>query len=646
MHAPLPLQSLEIWLRLLLATALLIWLPGHLLIGRWLTGRRPLDRLVFSVAVGLTLPFLYNALFVRFGAPFAPLPYLVFALGLGIAAHFWRPWPALGRGWTELAPEPGPWGSWAAAASIPLILVPVLLAHGSLSAPPHVDDASNHAWITQRVVETEELHPDIVRGEGPGFVDKSYTPGPHAPAALLARLGGVAPYVATWLLVVLILSLIPVSWSILWRAWGAPLAAVAIGTLFATANPLGPAGVLGWGGFGQIFGFFMVPVGALALRAAWHEPVLGRRIAAGTLLGTLAFLHFSEVFVVMGAALLMGWVGSPDPASSGERVRPSPFRRLLGLALVLGAMAFIALPELLAVSQHYGDPSFAPVPATKAFGDALERWSRAGGRDLLQVLFVLGLIFGIRRQGTRKIALAALGLGAWYLSLQVFADPISQWLAHPFYRQAARLLYFQFYFLPPLLALPLLFLIDFSKRRGRARMGQLAVAALVLVALGMGLGRVTEVLRSFDAFVPFTVEDYDHACEIAAVVPEGDVVANLVRDGSPSSWRDGSDWAMHVSRLDFLQPAAWLCVDSRGEELAPLLQQLIEDPWPAELKVFLAREEIRWLYVSDSIIADGPAGLSRADFEADKRFQPHVQGESSTLYRILPPGRALEHGSN
>lgn len=616
-----------IWLRMLLASAVFIWLPGQLLIGRWLGGKRPLDRLVLSVAVGLTLPFLYNALIARFGVPFAPLPYVVFALGLGVAAHFWRPWRELGRSWTDLVPEPGRWGSWAAAASIPLILVPVLLAHGSLSAPPHVDDASNHAWITLRVVETEELHPDIVRGEGPGFVDAYYAPGLHAPAALLARFGGVAPYIATWLLVVLILGLIPASWSILWRAWGLPSGAVALGVLFATATSLGPAGVLSWGGFGQILGFFMVPVGTLALRAAWREPGPGHSISAGILLGAMAFLHFSEVFVAMGAALLISGVG----------VRSSRIRSLFGLTIVLGTMAFIALPELLAVSQHYGTSNFLPALETKRFGDALERWSRAGGRDLLQVLFVLGFIFGILRRDTRKLALVALGLGAWYLSLQVFADPISQWLAHPFYRQAARILYLQLYLLPPLLALPLLFLMDLSRRRGRARVGQLTAAALVLVALGMGLERVTKVLHSFDVFVPFTVEDYAHAREIASVVPEGDVVANL--------WRDGSTWAMHVSGCRFLQPAAWAGVDSQGQNLQLLLSQLVENPWPSELAELLERDGIDWLYVSDTVMGDGPHGLRRVDFAGDPRFEERIRGEDSSLYRLLPskaPGRDSE----
>lgn len=618
MHTAHPLLSFEIWMRVLFASALFVWLPGHLLIGRWLEGTRPFDRLVCSVALGLGLPFLYAAVFVRAGLSLTPLPYALFVLVLGLASHRWPLTRESGRLWSGIIPRPGSRGSAAVALSMALILLAFLLGHGGLSAPPHVDDASNHAWITLRVVQTGSDDPGILRGDGPGFVDKAYTPGLHVAAALIARAGGLAPYVATWMLVLLLSVLIPASWSLLWRAWGVPGTVVALAVLFASANPLVPGGVFSWGGFGQIAGFFMVPVVAVAMRAAGSAPRLRNAVLAGILTGGLAFLHFSEVFVAAGAVVLF-------PRRKG---RVMPARTLLALSLLLVVFAALTLPELLAVAGHYGSPEVVPRLETKQLGDALERWSRACGRDLLQVLAVVGILVGVWRRASRRIAIATLVLGVWYLALQVRADPVSQWLAHPFYRQAPRILYLQCYLLPPLMAWPVLLLHE-RLHASRPRLADAVVAGIAFLALGMGLKRVDNDLPAQSRLVPFTEADYHHAVRVGEIVGADEVVANF--------WRDGSTWAMHVSGRRFLEPASWLCVDGDGRPISDWMLLLTEDPWPRDLVAFLESGAIDWLYVSDTVLGEGPRGLRRRDFDRDDRFELVLAGESSSLYRILRP---------
>jgi hypothetical protein len=631
-HAPLPLLDPLLWLRALTALALVAWLPGHLVVGRWLEGRRPFDRLVLAVAGGLCLPFLYHAGPGRLGLPLAPWTYLPFVALLAGAAQLVRPWRRVVAAWTAQVAPAGAAGRAAAGVGICLGLLVVLLGQGTLPAPPHVHDASNHAWITLRVVEAESLDPAVVVGDGPGFLDLPYAPGIHATAALTARLGGVAPYVAVWMVTLAVLVLVPVAWALLWRAFGLPATAAALGLLLATANPLGPAGILNWGGFGQVAGFLLVPAGALSVAAVWRRPGPAQGLAAGALLGGIAFVHFSEVLVALGAAVLVA------ASAGGTAAPPRPTRRLVGLTgLLLGATA-VAAPELGPLARAYGPLVVEAAPGTKAFGDALERLWRAGGRDLHQALLPLGYGFALARRRSRTVAVVGLLLGAWYLALQSAADPLSRALARPFYGQAPRILYLQFYIVPPLMALPLLALHRRLAAAGRARLGRAAVALLLATALGLGLPRVVEVLRSGREAVPFTADDFRQAVRVGETVPAGEAVANF--------WDDGSSWAKHVSGTVFLAPAAWAMRGSEHEPFRVLLPRLREDPWPAELARLLARDRVRWLYVSDTVYGDGPDGIRRADFDGDPRFVPAVVGKTSTLYRIVAEPRGERTGQS
>ncbi len=627
MHAALPLISPLLWIRFGLGCALILWLPGYLVVGRWLRAQDFLSRCMVSLSSGLVLPFLYSALFGRFGLPFRPEYYLGAILMLIGLSSLWPGWRNTLARDSEKLRALTRLESLSALGAMLVSLTLLLLGFGRLPAPPHIHDASNHAWLTLRIVQTSSLNLSLVNADLAGTVKVGYLPGLHAAAALIARVSGVAPYISVWMLALLLCAMIPGAFSLLWRAWRVPALTLGLALLLSVANPLGPGGILGWGGFGQIAGFFLVPFGVLALRSGWRSSSLSAGLAAGFVLGALIFVHASEVVVVLGATLL----------SLERRTRPS-WRS--GLAL-LAALVFVCGPEVWQVYRGYPSLVASELPHRKELLDSLTRLWRSGGRGVvLQLLLPLGWIFGFRKTWARRLVVTSAILGIFYLFLQSYADPLTRLLATPFYRQAPRVLYLQFYLLPPLLALPLVRILEAlpSRRAGEKGPsgGTITARALVVLllagALGSGFSRELRNYRSSRSTVPFTRDDYRQACTIARLVPRHSIVANL--------WDDGSVWAMHVSGRRFLQPCAWPLFDAEGRSLHQLTRGLAEKPWPAETARLLRSLQIHYLYLSDETFGQG-SGLHREDLKDDPRFEPVLQGSESTLYLLHAAGGAI-----
>ena len=625
MHAELPLLDPLLWVRFLIATALIVVLPGWLFAGRWLGVMDRSSRMVLSVAVGLILPFVFHALLGRFGVPFHPLSYLLFIVPVSVLLGFWPIHRRTIAGWAAgieaLDPREAAM-AWLAAA---LILGGLILGFGDLPAPPHVHDASNHAWITLQITELQSLDARVLDQSAAGTPQVGYLPGEHAAAALLSRLGQLAPYISIWMLTLSLCALIPLAWTILWRAWRVPAALLGIAVLIPASNQLGPAAVLAWGGFGQVAGFFVVALGCLALLAAWRARRPYACLLAGVVLGGISYLHASEILVVLGAMLLVPRPGSlskdGEPAAS-----PSLRQTILGVAALLLGMLALSGPEAWYLLADYSSEIEKMSGETKAFGDALNRLWRSGGReDLHQALFVLAWFFGWRSKPLRRITVASMLLGIFYLLLQTLGDPVSRFLSKPFYSQATRILYLQFYLLAPLMAWPLVLLY----RRLRDWRGmRLASAVIVLLMSWMliaGLQGGVESYANNQSSVPFSVGDYEHAMEMGARLEPDALVANL--------WDDGSTWAMHVSGLQFLHPYAWPIFEPELGDLNPVMRGLAAPTWPVASSRLLEKYGLEYLYVSDTVWGE-INDLRRADFDTDSRFEALLVGESSTLYRI------------
>ncbi|HKI83689.1 MAG TPA: DUF6541 family protein, partial [Candidatus Krumholzibacteria bacterium] len=592
MHAALPLLSPLLWIRFGLGCVVVLGLPGYLLAGRWLREQDLLSRCMVSLCAGLALPFLYSAFLGRFGLPFRPAFYLGTVLILALLSWLWPAWRNAIAGWTEGVRVLTRLEISLAMAAMLLSLALLVTGFHRLPAPPHIHDASNHAWLTLRIVQCSSLDLSLINADLAGAVKVGYLPGIHAAAALIARVSGVAPYISVWMLALVLCAMIPGAFSLLWRSWRVPPSTLGLALLLCVANPLGPGGILGWGGFGQIAGFFLVPLGVLALRSAWRNPSWSASLAAGFFLGALIFVHASELIVVLGATLL----------ALERRIHPS----WRGSVVLIAALVFVCGPEVWQVYRGYPSLVASELPHRKEFLDSLTRLWRSGGRGpVLQLLLPVGWILGFRSSWARRLVLASLVLGIFYLFLQSYADPLTRMLATPFYRQAPRILYLQFYLLPPLLALPLTRMLEMAPpssaaekaRSSRRVLAHALLAVLLASALWSGFSRELRNYRSSDATVPFTRDDYRQACTLATLVPPNSIVANF--------WDDGSVWAMHVSGRRFLQPCSWPLFDAKGRSLHEVTRGLVETPWPEETARLLGRLRIHYLYLSDGVFGQG-----------------------------------------
>ncbi|HOX26160.1 MAG TPA: hypothetical protein PLL30_08640 [Candidatus Krumholzibacteria bacterium] len=636
MSAELPVRSVLLWSRWLAAMALVVWLPGHLLVGRHLRALDEVSRATLALAAGLALTVVAAPLAAVLGVPWRPLPYLVFALaagwGTGRAAGYRRAIAA----WTGDFPTLPAAGRWLLFVTVLLGGWLLIAGYGALAAPPHVHDASNHAFLVQRVVESGRADARSVFAGLYGRPDLLYLPGWHATAALVASASGVAPYVSAWFFPLMLAALLPVSISVAWRSWGLPPLVVACGALLLTGNTLVPGGILEWGGFGQIAGLFCLPAMLVAVRGLRRRPGVWTGLWCGVIWAALARAHAGEAFaaVVLGA---LTWSRAPgrDEGIGGGRL-------ILAIGVTVLALAALIAPDAWRLGGAYAGTIVHRVsePAER-FGYALEKYWKAGGRAPgLQLLTAFGMVIALAGRRWRFLALVSLALGAVFVARAAWRDPLTGLLTVPFYGQAPRVLYLQCLFLPAIAALPLATLWQWLGRRripsravsGRpawtaqiGRAGVLAVA--LLLALGPAWPQVLRQHRLDRGTVPFTPAEYALARQIADAVPAGAVIANY--------WDDGSTWASQVSGRAFLQPLSWALHGPAGQDLREATLALRERPWPPAATA-LRDAGVQYLYVSDrQFPPDAPLRVERAEFDGDDRFAPVLRGGAAALYRIL-----------
>ncbi len=617
-----PVGAVVLWLRWLAAVVVLVWLPGFLLVGRWLGRLDAISRHVLSLDAGLLLVATASALFPLVRAPLTPALFgplaLLLAWAAGRAPAHRRAVAAWGDGLTPLT----------AAEQLALAVIGALLCwqvhsgFADFTAPPHIHDATNHAFMVLRIAQTGSSDPRVVFAPEIGRPDVFYLMGWQSAAAMAARLSGVAPYISAWFMPLLALVHLPLALTLLWRALGLPAAAALLGALFVLVNEFVPGGILAWGGFGLIVGMFLVPTVALALRAALRERSLPAGALAGLTLAGLLQVHTSQVPVALALGLL-ATAGRPAPEGSagGSRWR-APLCALICFAAVAG-------PTAWGLAGGYVHKIGAlPPPRLVSPHDALESLRRCGGQaPRLRLLTLLGAGLALFDRRSRRTALGALAVGVFFFCLACYRDPISRALALPFYGEWARVLYLELFFVPPLLAWPFVRLHELFGRG----LPRLLVTALVAAALfhvvGATIQLVPRMFRTFRPLVPFTTEDYALARQVGQLVAPGEVVANFHDDGSA--------WAMHVAGRRFTLPCAWALRDGAGSRLPDVAADLRFHPWPERTRA-LAREGVRYLYVSDHRWEAPPEDpLVPATFDADPRFAVVARTLHAALYRIL-----------
>jgi hypothetical protein len=240
-----PLTDIVLWLRFVLAGALVLWLPGYLLAGRHLRNRPMPARIALCIGLGLLLLPLWAQFMSLFGVGVRPIQYLPVALLLAA----WLGSTKAGRSVAAGLDSPEPperWLSPALVVAFGVGFVCVILGFGDFVVPPTTHDAANHAFLTLRISETGTVLASQVFGPPHGVPDLPYAMGMHAAASMLAQTSGLAPYVSVWFMAVIAASLLPVSLSILWSEWHLPAAAVALAGLFVAGNVFVPSRLLWW----------------------------------------------------------------------------------------------------------------------------------------------------------------------------------------------------------------------------------------------------------------------------------------------------------------------------------------------------------------------------------------------------------------
>jgi len=610
-----PVVDPILWLRTLVGIALILGLPGWLLLARHIR-TDPLTRTIFALGSGLLIAATSASV-----AAFTRLPWNAWAFAVLTPAAGWGlgRWPAfvsaVQRLWSEAQPAPRwMWGTLTAICAA--VLVGLIIGFAGVPAPPHLFDTSNHAFLIQRVADTASTAPSALFGPPYGAPDLPYLVGWHAALALVAQIGGTAPYLAMWLTVLLIVALLPASLAWLWRIWGLPFAGVLIAASVLAAGHYAPVGILGWGGFGVLVANFLVPPLVVGLRNWTLDP---GSIGAGLLglgLGALLHIHASEIPWVLALTLIC-W--AQDRTWPAWRAWPTRLPwMLLGFVLIGPAAILQVLPAYLSSSEL----DVAPLmPAGKVLEDVVHA---AGRWELLRALWPLALLLGWTKR-SRGVAIGAIVVTALAVGVGAFGDPVSALCATPFYRKVPRVLYLLMFLIGPLIGWLALRFADRLPLHARRSVLALLGAVVLLPAQP----ELQRLYRNMHRNVPFTASDVEHARRIPSVVDANEWVANV--------HNDGSTWAMLVSGRRFLIPTRWGLGEDPAAHLDAILG-LLRRPWPAETTALAARG-VAFVYASRTRIPDDRVDARMADFtvdsfDRDPRFEPRLVSADAVLYAI------------
>lgn len=621
----LPMTDWAAMARWLGAFALVFVLPGWLLVGRHARGLDGLSRFYLAAAGGLLVTTLISLGLSAVRLPSTPATTLLASLALALGLGFNRRWRRTAAG---LADQLGRLGGREALLVVVLCAgqaAIMLAAFRGYAAPNSIDDASNHAFLVTRVLAEHSLVASRVFAPPYGLPAVPYLSGWHGDAALLAELGRVPAWISTWYLPAWACVLTPLALSLLWRACGLARGAILLGVAFAVANYHQPLNIFSWGGFGAIIGLSLAPFVVLALRAAVRASSAAAGVMAGLGLVAMLHIHASEVFT---AILLLFCVWPRRDESSGAR-------RKLGRALVWGGAVFVVAGVLPLWQQArvYGGwtaaEALAPSPGWRA---SLHHFLVFAGGNVPSLRWFVGpgLLAGFLSRRTRRLAWLSLAFLLLYLGLRQVHDPISLVLSRPYYRQYPRLVYPQMFLLPPLMATAVLGVLAWLGRqwrwRGRRWGAVLALGALAYWVLYPGAYWSYRNLEAQGRLVPFSAADARLARDMARELPGDALVAN--------QYGDGSYWAMHISRLRFLDPCGWPLGQREGLHHRPAIARFLERPWPPEV-LGLRNLGTGYIYVSDAAQEGVKLPLSRERLDAEPRFRRLLDNGNAAVYRIL-----------
>jgi hypothetical protein len=615
------------WLGAFLVTA---GLPGWLLIGRHAHRLDWPSRVYLALGGGLLAAPLWGHLLTATGLPFGPVGYLATLLPVAFVLGRNRRWSRAVASLTDDL-EPLDWRGILAVVALSAAMAAVLLSgFRDYAAPNHLDDASNHAFLVKRILDTQSLAAADIFAVPFGSPPAPYLVGWHASAALAASLAAIPGWLSAWYLPFLACALIPIPLSLFWRACRLPQCIVLLGGAFAVANYYTPANIFSWGGFGAIIGLFLVPWLVLALRAALRGGGFAASLMAGLAIVAVIHIHSSE----FPTALILLIAVLPDPSGSAPDAHVGPpVRRAAAAVLVITVVVVAAgLLPLLGVLRAYREWTLsAPLPTQEGLRTALRQFlTFAGGNiPVLHWFVVPGIVAGLIWRRGRRLAWLSLAFFVFYLGVREFQDPVSLTLGRIYYRLYPRLIHPQIFLLPSLMASAVIGVLWLGGRvwrlPGRSLFAFAALVVLVHFVLYPGSYWSYRNLEFQQQFVPFSKEDAELARRMKRELGDGAVVAN--------QYGDGSYWAMQVSGLRFLDPCSWPLGRRENRCLRPVISQLLQWPWGEQVRA-LQDLGTGYVYVGDKVLEGARPSLTRGRLDEDPRFVKLMDNGNAAVYRI------------
>lgn len=611
-----PIIDLTLWARFALGSAVVLWLPGYLLVGRHLKNRALPQRAILALAGGaFILPLFAQATsLAAIGVrPWQYLPVVLVATAALGRTQYAR---TLGRALDRREPD-APWVGPALVIPTLVGVVVLALSFHDFVVPPTTHDAANHAFMTLRISEVGTVQASQVFGAPFGRPDLPYALGLHAIASMIAQTTGLAPYVAVWFLSLSAVALIPVSLCLLWDDWEMDSKAIVLGALFVAASPYAPGRVLWWGLFGTAAGLFLVPILSLLLARFWSAATLGSGITAGAAAGSLMLIHGSEVPTAGFVTLVTLAITRRRPDLSATGWLAFLFSMILSGSFFLITVA----PSYLGGGIESGSEFIETLEyATSESLGVMGSWLP------LQILGVLSLGLAFIDRRTRIVALFTLCVLAVATALALYRDPLTSLLTTPYYRQPERTRYQLVFCLPLVLGFGVHWLsAKIPTNRWSVGSNLMAGAAILLALIGPDLSETIRRHREKLHFAPFSADDYRQSKEIAALLKEDEWVAN--------QFFDGSSWLLHLAGTPLLAPTGWQLTSPPTKSNRKILQDLIR-----QLRFEKFDKRFAYLYVSD-LRTGKPRGFTRQRAARIPALEPVLVGQDSTLYRIRRDAR-------
>ena len=620
-----PLSSVHAWASFLFGAAVLLFLPGTLLLA---PGKRERHDAYSAISHGLALIIVVGHVLSMANLRLNAWTFLAF-VGLAVSIRLFRAWKHAASPRIS-SPLPRALGSDALPAITSIVLFAVLVfSLRDLVVPPTPHDAANHAFLVQRILETRSVALDEIFGPPWGAPTTLYFLGWHIPAALISDLTGLPGYVSTWMLPLVALAALPLALAWAWRRLGLPATTTAVAAVLVLVGRYQPVGVLYWGGFGLLLGLFLAPWAAWTLVRAWRRPTTPNTLVAAIAISAQGLIHSSEGIAVFILAAAFG-LACADPAlfSAHSSLR----RRTTQAILFLVILGTLFGTQAWQIARSYHELRMVP-PAAKSLD------ARAAITTLLQPAgpfieaqaallagFALALLRGSR--SLRLLAIASLLLFLWAWGLLRHGD--QAWIAtlsDPFYREPTRILALQLFFVPILMATTLETLARLSRRTE-------AIVFGISLFLALGFTLRTWVAHIYPGLRGTWLREqavldeagFRFAREIRQYVPEDAWVAN--------GWEDGTSWAMHISGRRYLIPCGWpIGGKGGGTYWRSAILGLPQTPWDSEV-LALRDFGVNYLHVRDTHWNSPEPSPSPRDFLGDSRFEPLLLRDHDGLFRI------------